>query len=189
MLQKKAIRAINSAGYNAHTELLFKLYHLLKVEDIYKFRLLIFYHNLIYDKAPQRLQNFMPNNSRGVEYYLIRNLRWQPPMHFQTFLARTCSYQLPICYLMTWTQTISWARSLKILIMWACLGLKELSKQFYWIGIQLYVHVVFQIAMSVDRHIQGRQTGGGRGVWCGRNPPPWILERGFNAPDFKRKKV
>ena len=46
MLQKKAIRAINSAGYNAHTEPLFKLYNLLKVEDIYKFRLLVFYHNL-----------------------------------------------------------------------------------------------------------------------------------------------
>ena len=42
MLQKKAIRAINSAGYNAHTEPLFKLYNLLKVEDIYKFRLLVF---------------------------------------------------------------------------------------------------------------------------------------------------
>ena len=59
MLQKKAIRAINSAGYNAHTEPLFKLYNLLKVEDIYKFRLIVFYHNLIYDKAPQHFQNFM----------------------------------------------------------------------------------------------------------------------------------
>ena len=39
---KKANRAINSAGYNAHTEPLFKLYNLLKLEDIYKFRLLIF---------------------------------------------------------------------------------------------------------------------------------------------------
>ena len=49
MLPKKAIRAINSDGYNAHTEPLFKLYNLLKGEDIYKFRLLVFYHNLIYD--------------------------------------------------------------------------------------------------------------------------------------------
>ena len=32
---KKAIRAISSAGYNAHTEPLFKLYNVLKVEDIY----------------------------------------------------------------------------------------------------------------------------------------------------------
>ena len=96
MLQKKAIRAINSAGYNAHTEPLFKLYNLLKVEDIYKFRLLVFYHNLIYDKAPQHLQNFMPNNSRGVDYYPIRNPRWQPPMHVHTFITGTCRYQLPM---------------------------------------------------------------------------------------------
>ena len=66
MLQKKAIRAINSAGYNAHTEPLFKLYNLLKVEDFYKFRLLVFYHNFIYDKAPQHLQNCMPNNSNNM---------------------------------------------------------------------------------------------------------------------------
>ena len=96
MLQKKAIRAINSAGYNAHTEPLFKLYNLLKVEDLYKFRLLVFYHNLIYDKAPQHLQNFMPNNSRGVDYYPIRNPRWQPPMHVHTFITGTCRYQLPM---------------------------------------------------------------------------------------------
>ena len=107
MMQKKAIRAINSAGYNAHTEPLFKLYNLLKVEDIYKFRLLIFYHNLIYDKAPQHLQNFMPNNSRGVDYYPIRNPRWQPPMHFHTFFFTvTCRYQLPMILIMTSTQTI-----------------------------------------------------------------------------------
>ena len=87
MLQKKAIRAINSAGCNAHTESLLKLYNLLKVEDIYKFRLLIFYHNLIYDKVPQQLQNFMTNNSRAVDCYPIRNPRWQPPMHFHTFIT------------------------------------------------------------------------------------------------------
>ena len=55
MMQKKAIRAINSAKYTAHTEQLFKLYNLFKVEDIYKFRLLIFYHNFICDKAPKHI--------------------------------------------------------------------------------------------------------------------------------------
>ena len=98
MLQKKAIRAINSAGYNAHTEPLFKLYNLLKVEDIYKFCLLVFYHNLIYDKAKQHLQNFMPSNSRGLDYYPIRNPRWKPPMHFHTFITGTCRYQLPMIF-------------------------------------------------------------------------------------------
>ena len=56
----------------------------------------IFIYNLIYDKAPQYLQNFMPNNSRGVDYYPIRNPRWQPPMHVHTFITGTCRYQLPM---------------------------------------------------------------------------------------------
>ena len=33
--QKRAIRAISSAGYKAHTEPLFKIYNILKLEDIY----------------------------------------------------------------------------------------------------------------------------------------------------------
>ena len=43
ILRKKAVRAIAAAGYNAHTEPFFKLYNLLKIEDIYKFRLLVRY--------------------------------------------------------------------------------------------------------------------------------------------------
>ena len=52
ILQKKAIRAIASAGYNAHTEPFFKLYNLLKIEDIYTFRLLVLYHNISHLKTP-----------------------------------------------------------------------------------------------------------------------------------------
>ena len=37
--KKRAIRAISSAGYNAHTEVLFKFYNVLKVEDIYNYML------------------------------------------------------------------------------------------------------------------------------------------------------
>ena len=33
--QKRAIRAISCAGYNAHTEPLFKIYKLLKIDGIY----------------------------------------------------------------------------------------------------------------------------------------------------------
>ena len=40
-------------------------------------------------------QNFiMPNNSRGVNYYAIRNPRWQPPMYVHIFMTGTCRYQL-----------------------------------------------------------------------------------------------
>ena len=36
MLQKEQFLFISSASYNAHTELLFKFYNVLKVENIYK---------------------------------------------------------------------------------------------------------------------------------------------------------
>ena len=140
MLQKKTIRAINSAGYNAHTEPLFKLYNLLKVEDIYKIRLLVFCHNLIYDKAPQHFQNFIPNNSRGVNYYPIRNPRWQPPMHFHTFITGTCRYQLPMI-LNDLNSIDIMGEVIKNINNVSLLGFKKLLKHFLWIGIHL--HVVF----------------------------------------------
>ena len=43
ILQKRAIRAIASAGYRSHSEPLFKFYNLLKVNNIYTQRLLVFY--------------------------------------------------------------------------------------------------------------------------------------------------
>ena len=41
--QKKAIRAISSASHNAHTEALFKIFNILKLNDIFNYRLLTFY--------------------------------------------------------------------------------------------------------------------------------------------------
>ena len=41
-LQKKAVRAINSLGYNQHTNEFFKSMEILKVNDIFKQRLLIY---------------------------------------------------------------------------------------------------------------------------------------------------
>ena len=58
ILQKKAVRTIVSAGYNARTEPYFKLYNLLKIEDIYKFRLLVLYYNISHLKTPQYLEIF-----------------------------------------------------------------------------------------------------------------------------------
>ena len=75
ILQKKAVRAIASAGYNTHTEPFFKLYNLLKIEDIYKFRLLVLYHNISHLKTPQYLDIFLPNTSQGNIHYAMRNPR------------------------------------------------------------------------------------------------------------------
>ena len=94
ILQKKAVRAIASAGYNAHTEPYFKLNNLLKIEDIYKFRLLVLYHNITHLKTSQYLEICLPNTSQGNIHYAMRNPRLQLLVHFHEFIKTTCRYQL-----------------------------------------------------------------------------------------------
>ena len=87
ILQKKAVRAIAFARYNAHTEPYFKLYNLLKIEDIYKFHLLVLYHNISHLKTPQYLEFFfLSNTSQGNIHYAMRNPRLQLPVHFHEFI-------------------------------------------------------------------------------------------------------
>ena len=47
-LQKKSIRLITGNEYMAHSEPLFKELELLKIEDLYKLKILKFYYNLSY---------------------------------------------------------------------------------------------------------------------------------------------
>ena len=72
LLQKRAIRAISSAGYNAHTEPLFKFYNVLKIEDIYNYRLLALYYNLKHKNVPYHIASFLPKTSIARERYPIR---------------------------------------------------------------------------------------------------------------------
>jgi len=52
LLQKRAMRSIFSAEYHSHTEPLFKICKSLRVEEIYKTRLLVFYHKLVHNELP-----------------------------------------------------------------------------------------------------------------------------------------
>ena len=45
-LQKKAVRIITGNYYIAHSEPIFKSLELLKIDDIYKLKILKFYYNL-----------------------------------------------------------------------------------------------------------------------------------------------
>ena len=94
--QKRAICAISCAGYNAHTEPLFKIYKLLKIDDIYNCRLLVLYYNLVHNKLPQYLSTFLPNTSLATNRYPIRHQRLQPPFHSHAFISQTCKYNLSV---------------------------------------------------------------------------------------------
>ena len=95
-VQKRAIRAISSAGYNAHTEPLFNFFNVLKVEDIYNYRLLVLYYNLKHKNVPYHIASFLPKTSIARERYPIRKSRLQPPLHAHEYITKTCKYRLPV---------------------------------------------------------------------------------------------
>ena len=75
-LAKKVIRAISSAN---HTEPFLKFYNILKLKDIFNYRLLTFCYNLGHNKIYVAL--FLPNTSIAVNRYHIRQARLQSPLY------------------------------------------------------------------------------------------------------------
>ena len=95
-LQKKAIRAVSSAGYISHAEPLFKFYDILKVSDIHKYKLLTLYYNIKILNVPVYLSKFLPDLSHGARKYEIRNPRIQPTVHIHEYITGTCRYHLTV---------------------------------------------------------------------------------------------
>ena len=92
LLQKKAIRIISGANIKSHTEPMFKLYNLLKIEDIYKSKLLILYYKILKLSSPRYFDTFILKNSAGVSRYPIRNPKWQPTAIRHTYITSTSRY-------------------------------------------------------------------------------------------------
>ena len=95
-LQKRAIRIVTLSKYNAHTDPLFKLNKLLKIEDIFEIQCLKFYYK--YRKAilPKYLIDMFSEN-RDVHNH---NTRQTSHLHHgvtRTASARNCvRYSLPV---------------------------------------------------------------------------------------------
>ena len=93
LLQKRAIRAVTSAGIRANSETLFKIY---VYNDIYQNRLLVFYYNVVNNIISANFNNFLPVLSKGSHAYLIRNPQRQLPKHLHEYVNLSCRYQLNI---------------------------------------------------------------------------------------------
>ena len=76
-LQKKAVRIITCSDYIAHSEPLFKLLGLLKVQNLYQLKVLQFYYNLSYKLLPSYFDNYLDiiNNDIECIYELRRSAR------------------------------------------------------------------------------------------------------------------
>ena len=72
-LQKKAVRVIEKAKYNSHTEPIFKRLNLLRIGDLYILKVLAFYHKFCNDRLPKYfLTNYILYNE-DFHNYSTRN--------------------------------------------------------------------------------------------------------------------
>ena len=61
LLQKKAIRIITSSHYIVHTDPLFSMTTLLKLDDLYTYQLRLFMHKVTHFQLPQNMSSMFQN--------------------------------------------------------------------------------------------------------------------------------
>ena len=72
MMQKRAIRVINKATYNAHTDPLYKKSGILKLNDQYELQAILFVNDFLSDKLPASFENVFRLKSDVQSAYKTR---------------------------------------------------------------------------------------------------------------------
>ena len=97
IMQKKAVRLIRGAEYNAHTAPLFALNKMLKLEDIYELQLAKFVYSLYNDLLPVSQKIDFTTNKSTHEYNTRNSYNPKMPKHRTSVAGRsifTKSYYL-----------------------------------------------------------------------------------------------
>ena len=89
-LQKKIVRIISDAKYNAHTEPLFKSLQLLKIDDLFRLSCLDFYYKYCNNTLPYFLQSFSLVTHADTHSYNTRNRFRLVPNITRTAMAQMC---------------------------------------------------------------------------------------------------
>ena len=96
-LQKKAIRLISLAKYNAHTEPLFKTLNLLKINDIFTSSQLKFYYKFLKDDLPHFFKDMTFSINNEIHHHSTRiSSQFHLPRVKHTFAKNCIRYSLPI---------------------------------------------------------------------------------------------
>ena len=94
-LQKQAIRIITRSYFLAHTSNLFKQTKILKIEDIFKLKQILFYHKFVINKLPYSIENILTKqleNRRACHAAFFL----KPPAKVNTESAKQCiRYSIP----------------------------------------------------------------------------------------------
>ena len=77
-LQEKSNSSVSCAGYISHTEPLFKFDDILKVNDIYKYKLLTLYYNIKGSNVPVYLSKCLPDLSYGARNWKSETSTFSP---------------------------------------------------------------------------------------------------------------
>ena len=91
-LQKKSIRIICNAKYNAHTDPLFKELKILKLNDMFQLQCLKFYHKSLNNKLPCYFHEFI---SRNTHRHNKRNTHFSTPLYWTTSAQKRAKYFIP----------------------------------------------------------------------------------------------
>ena len=73
IITKRENRAVFSDGFRAHSEPLFKIHNVLKGDNLYQQRLLVFYYNVVNNIISANFNDFLSILSVGSHTYPIRN--------------------------------------------------------------------------------------------------------------------
>ena len=94
-LQKKAVRIISRAKYNAHTSPLFTSLNLLKIHDIFTINKLKFYFKLAHRLVPSYfLDSFISFNDKVHEHCTRQSSFLRIPVHKHVFFQQCLRYSL-----------------------------------------------------------------------------------------------
>ena len=83
VLQKRAMRLINNASYNSHTEHLFKKNSILKINDLYELNVVLFMHDYGHNRLPASFTSIFKYNHEVQTLHVTRqsSLFYVPKCH------------------------------------------------------------------------------------------------------------
>ena len=94
-LQKRAVRVIHGAKYNAHTDPLFKKSTILKISDIFRLNCLKIFHKFLNEKVPAYINSML---QPVTHQYNTRNRRRPPTIRVHKSAAqKRIKIYLPRC--------------------------------------------------------------------------------------------
>ena len=93
-IQKKAVRIITHSNYIAHTEPIFKYLGLLKVKDLFAFKLLKFLHKLSHNELPPYFDVYRPYLEKIITPYNLRPHPLPIPLVAHKYAESGLVYQL-----------------------------------------------------------------------------------------------